>query len=298
MNQHGFLLVNKPADITSTQVLRKLKRIYPGKIGHTGTLDPMATGMLVVALGDATKFAQYQLKADKSYTACIALGYCTDSDDRTGKILAQAEVGPLNVSNITAVLAQSFTGKIEQIPPKYSALKYQGKPYYWYARNEKSIPIPTREVTIHNYSKISYCAIKKHITCTINCGSGTYIRALARDIGIKLGTLATLESLHRNSVAPWQPQQMQTLAELINANNFSEHIEGIDQTLTNYPDLTLTTTDLENLQHGRQCTTTASSIDDGIVKVYTKDLVFRGLAAKNQTTLRPVKILRTSPKSQ
>lgn len=293
MNQHGFLLVNKPADITSTQVLRKLKRIYPGKMGHTGTLDPMATGMLVVALGDATKFAQFQLQADKSYNACIALGYCTDSDDRTGKVLAQAEVGPLNVSNITAVLAQSFTGKIEQIPPKYSALKYQGKPYYWYARNKKSIPIAKREVTIHSYSKISYCALKKQITCTINCGSGTYIRALARDIGIKLGTLATLESLHRNSVAPWQPQQMHTLAELINANGSSEYIQTIDQTLTNYPDLILTAADLENLQHGRQCITAESVVDEGIVRIYTKDLIFMGLAEKILTTLRPVKILRT-----
>ena len=155
-NSGGFLLINKDASLSSHAVLKPVKKCFATKVGHTGTLDPMATGMLVCAVGEARKFIQFaQAKANKCYQATIQLGLSTNTSDITGEIVDQKPVPNITLDTIEHAIKQQFIGRIEQTPPIYSALKYQGKPYY-YARRNESIPIQPRAVTIF---QLSHCAI-------------------------------------------------------------------------------------------------------------------------------------------
>ena len=210
-NINGVLLLDKPLGFSSNQALQKVKWLYQAaKAGHTGTLDPLATGLLPICLGEATKFAQYVTDADKTYFATIQLGATTTTGDAEGEVLSTA---PVNVSlSQFQAASQQFIGEISQIPPMYSALKHEGKALYEYAREGVDIARQPRLIRIQNIVVDKFEVDVAQITVT--CSKGTYIRTLAEDIGAKLGCGAHLIGLRRTETAGYLLPQAVTIKQL------------------------------------------------------------------------------------
>ncbi|MGM8886304.1 tRNA pseudouridine(55) synthase TruB [Psychrobacter sp. 1U2] len=206
----GVILIDKPQGMTSQQVVSKVKYLFQSpmhnskKAGHTGTLDPMATGLLPICLGEATKFSHYQLDADKSYQATILLGSQTDTGDADGQVITQAEIPKLNGESLNS-LAQQFMGAQQQIPPMYSALKKDGKKLYEYARAGIEIDRPARDIVIKSLTLTQIDAEK--IDLVVTCSKGTYIRVLGEDVAKALGTLGHLTALRRLQVGKFDLEQ-------------------------------------------------------------------------------------------
>lgn len=210
-NISGILLLDKPLGYSSNQALQKIKWLYQAaKAGHTGTLDPLATGVLPICLGEATKFAQTITDADKTYVAEVQFGVTTTTGDAEGEVL---QTKPVNFSQqqLEAV-CQQMIGEIEQMPPMYSALKYEGKPLYEYARAGIEVPRKQRKVMIHDVIVTTFEQPKARIEVT--CSKGTYIRTLAEDIGSALGCGGHLTSLRRTETAGYTIQKTKTIEAL------------------------------------------------------------------------------------
>jgi len=192
----GFLLVNKEPGITSSRVVQIIKKQFNlNRVGHLGTLDPMATGLLIIAINRATKFASLFLQSEKSYRAEVTLGIQTDTDDAEGKVILYKDV---NVNYLQAKeILLSFLGDSNQLPPDYSALKHKGKPLYKYARDGIRIEKAARKISVKSIKNISIELPK--VSFDINCSKGTYIRSIARDYGLRLGCGANLSKLVRTS---------------------------------------------------------------------------------------------------
>lgn len=207
----GVLLLDKPAGITSNAALQIVKRLFrAAKAGHTGILDPMASGLLPLCLGEATKFAQYPTDADKTYEAIIKLGITTDTGDAEGTILSQKAV---NVSQVEVQrVVRQFVGPIMQTPPMHSALKHQGQPLYKYARRGIHIERVPRAVTLHQIQILAFAG--DTLSLHVACSKGTYIRVLAEDIGVQLGSGAHLIGLRRTQVGAFSLDDAITLAAL------------------------------------------------------------------------------------
>lgn len=207
----GVLLLDKPAGISSNQALQQAKRLFmAAKAGHTGSLDPFATGLLPLCFGEATKFSHYLLDADKSYIATLHLGATSTTGDTEGEITAGAPV-EVTAEAIEFVL-QKFLGQISQVPPMYSALKHQGKALYEYARAGVEIERPAREVLIHKIGLREFA--HPFLTIEVACSKGTYIRTLAEDIGKALGCGAYLTQLRRVETGGFDIAQAVTLEQL------------------------------------------------------------------------------------
>lgn len=208
----GLLLLDKPRGLSSNHALQKARRAFRArKAGHGGTLDPLATGMLLVCFGKATRLAGYLLDADKRYRATLKLGETTSTADSEGEIIRSADVPSFDASQIEAVLAE-FVGEIEQVPPMYSALKHQGVPLYRLARQGVVIDRPprrvhVRELELHGMSRDS-------IEIEVSCSKGLYVRTLAQDIGERLGCGAHLSALRRTSLGDFGSCPMHTLDEI------------------------------------------------------------------------------------
>lgn len=199
----GVLLLDKPEGLSSNHALQRARAMLDArKAGHTGTLDPFATGLLVCCFGRATKLSARMLEADKVYEATLTFGEETDSGDRTGRIVARAAIPPSGVdpADLEAALA-GFRGEIEQIPPMISALKRDGKPLYEYARRGLELERPARRITIHALDVQAFDG--QSVQLRVHCSKGTYVRALAQDIGRRLGCLAYLSALRRTAVGPF-----------------------------------------------------------------------------------------------
>ncbi|WP_066096637.1 tRNA pseudouridine(55) synthase TruB [Xanthomonas massiliensis] len=208
----GLLLLDKPGGMSSNQALQEARRLLRAdKGGHTGSLDPLATGMLPLCFGEATKIAGQLLGADKAYLADVVLGATTDTDDADGQVLRQRPVLALDVATVQAALVP-LTGHIRQRAPVYSALKQGGEPLYAKARRGEAIEAPEREVQVHAVEVLEHAGerLRLHVTC----GSGTYIRSLARDLGEALGCGAHIAGLRRLWVDPFRTARMVTLDEL------------------------------------------------------------------------------------
>jgi tRNA pseudouridine55 synthase len=220
----GFILLNKPQGVTSFGAVAKIKRIAKEKrVGHTGTLDPMATGVLPVLLGRATALSSIMLDANKRYTATVKLGITTDTEDITGTVLTE---NPVNVSALQIEDAlKHFTGKITQTPPMYSALKKDGVRLYDLARQGKSVEIPSREVEIFNINLISPLDVENCFKIDVLVSKGTYIRSLARDIGEYLGCGATLSALERTDTCGFSIENCVKLDDL-NDDNIAAYIQS------------------------------------------------------------------------
>ena len=207
----GVLLLDKPVGPSSSAVLQAVKRLLEAeKAGHAGTLDPLASGLLPLLFGEATKFAQFGLDAVKEYHAQVRLGVLTDTGDAKGQVL---ERRPVNLAGaaLAAALAR-FRGEIEQVPPMYSALKHAGQPLYKLARAGQSIERAARRVTVHELELIEHASDLLHLR--IRCSKGTYVRQLAADLGAALGTVAHLEALRRTAVAGFRIEQAVALEDL------------------------------------------------------------------------------------
>ena len=230
----GVLLLDKPIDLSSNHALQRAKRAFnANKAGHTGTLDPFATGLLVCCFGRATKISTLMLEADKSYRATLSLGAETDSGDLTGEVVQRTELDGIDLSRerVLATL-QQFSGEISQIPPMHSALKRDGKPLYEYARAGIVLEREPRQVTIYSIELVSLDADAMVIDVT--CSKGTYIRTLAQDIGRALGCYAHLTALRRLSVGDFSLddavslEQLQKLAEE-NPASLQEYLIPLEQ---------------------------------------------------------------------
>jgi tRNA pseudouridine55 synthase len=207
----GILLLEKPSGITSNDALQQVKRIYfAQKAGHTGALDPLATGMLPICLGEATKFSQFLLDSDKRYQVTAKLGVRTDTSDSDGDVVSERPVA-FTEQQLTEAL-ESFRGDIMQIPSMYSALKYQGKPLYSYAREGIEVPREARPITVFSLELLRYEG--DEIELDVHCSKGTYIRTIVDDLGELLGCGAHVIQLHRSHVAQYPADQTVTLEQL------------------------------------------------------------------------------------
>ena len=211
----SLLVVDKPSGPSSFTVVKRVRALLGKrreKIGHGGTLDPFASGVLPICVGEGTKVLAFLLDADKSYEAQIRFGVETDTLDVTGQVLAQRPVGDLSASAIEQALA-GFRGPIEQVPPMYSALKRDGRPLYSYARAGQTVERVARKVTIHELEMVVFEGPDR-ARLRIRCSKGTYIRSLAADLGARLGVGAHLTELRRTSSGPFRIEQAITLDEL------------------------------------------------------------------------------------
>lgn len=208
----GVLLLDKPQGMSSNRALQKARGLFQAqKAGHTGTLDPMATGLLPVCFGEATKFSAHLLEADKCYRARVQLGVTTDSGDAEGNVLEHRAVPELNEARLLAVI-ERFIGEIEQVPPMYSALKHQGRPLYELARAGKEIERAPRRVKIYHIALLEM--EQDHFDIDVSCSKGTYIRTLAEDLGAALGCGAHLSRLRRLKTGPFVADSMVDFATL------------------------------------------------------------------------------------
>lgn len=211
-NINGILLLDKPLEMTSNHALQKVKRLFSAmKAGHTGSLDPLATGMLPICFGEATKFSQFLLDSDKQYEVTARLGIKTTTGDAEGEILSTRPVENITMPRLNAIL-ETFFGEIQQIPPMYSAVKFQGKPLYELARKGVEIERKPRPVTIYQLECTDMQT--EEISLLIHCSKGTYVRTLVEDIGELLGCGAHVSYLHRTHVSPYQDTPMYTLEAL------------------------------------------------------------------------------------
>jgi tRNA pseudouridine55 synthase len=249
----GFLNINKPAGITSHDVVARIRRIVGRKVkvGHAGTLDPAATGVLPVALGQATRLIEYLAEARKGYRAVLHLGATTTTDDAEGELLEERPVPPLERGTIEAVLAP-LRGEIMQVPPMYSALHHQGKRLYELARQGQTIERAPRAVTIDRLELLSHSATPPHLELMVECSKGTYIRALARDIGAALGCGGHLAALERTFVGTFQVEQAVALAALETGEvALSRALLPPEVAVSSWPAVTLSTTQQQRIAHGQ-----------------------------------------------
>jgi tRNA pseudouridine55 synthase len=207
----GVLLFDKPLELSSNDALQKVRRLFQAeKAGHTGTLDPLATGLLPICFGEATKFSNALLDADKTYRALLRLGQTTTTGDAEGELIAEYPV-EVQQPDIDSVLAR-FRGEIRQLPPMHSALKHHGKPLYEYIRKGETVEREPRSVVIHELLLNSFTG--NELDITVRCSKGTYIRTLAEDIGAALGCGAHLIGLRRTAIAHFDLNEAYTLAQL------------------------------------------------------------------------------------
>jgi tRNA pseudouridine55 synthase len=211
-NINGILLLDKPLDITSNGILQRIKRLFCGKkAGHTGSLDPLATGMLPICFGEATKFSQFLLESDKYYSVVAKLGVRTTTGDAEGEVLSTQPVIGVTLEKLQQTL-QAFLGSIEQVPPMFSAVKYQGQPLYKLARRGIEIERQARTVQIHHL--VLESMDDDTFKINVHCSKGTYIRTLVDDIGLALACGAHVIELRRTAVSPYENFKMYTVAEL------------------------------------------------------------------------------------
>ena len=253
----GVILVDKPKGMTSQQVVSKVKYLFKSpnhdskKAGHTGTLDPMATGLLPICMGEATKFSHYQLDADKSYQATILLGGQTDTGDADGQIVAQAPIPKFDDVLLDKV-AQQFLGAQQQIPPMYSALKKDGKKLYEYARAGIEVERAPRDIVI---KAIDLKALDhEKIQLTVTCTKGTYVRVLGEDIAKAMGTLGHLTALRRTQVGDFKINDAITLPDLeaLVFDNRQEQLMPVDACINIEAEMVLTFEQCERIHMGQR----------------------------------------------
>jgi tRNA pseudouridine55 synthase len=252
----GILLLDKPRGLSSNQALQKARRLFNArKAGHTGSLDPLATGLLPICFGEATKIAGLLLGARKAYDAECRLGITTSTDDAEGEVMSTRSVAALADADIDAALC-TLRGRIVQTPPVYSALKQAGVPLYKRARRGEDVHAPSREVEVHRLDLIERDGERLHLH--VECGSGTYVRSLARDLGERLGCGAHLTALRRLWVDPFvQPAMvtLETLQRLVVDGDFAaidRLLLPLEDGLAAVPALRLDSVQAQRLRHGQR----------------------------------------------
>jgi tRNA pseudouridine55 synthase len=284
---NGIFLLNKPIGISSNQALQRVKRLFnAAKAGHTGSLDPLATGMLPICFGEATKFSQYLLDSDKRYQVQGLLGIKTETADAEGAAIATAEVN-VSESDLLAVM-ENYRGNIEQIPSMYSAIKVDGQPLYKLAREGITIERKSRPVTIHELELLSFDT--PYAEMDVYCSKGTYIRNLIEDIGDDLNCGAHVTRLHRSQVGPYQSENMLSIEQL-EALLEESGMDALDDTLlpvyssvAHWPEVILDTSLAFYVQQG-QPIQVADAPEKGGVRLMTDKAEFLGIGEINEDGL-------------
>ena len=267
---HGIVLLDKPAGITSNTALQKVKRLFnANKAGHTGALDPIATGVLPICLGEATKVSGYLLDSDKGYRVLIKLGVKTSSGDIEGDVIEERPVPQIDEQKLEAVLAQ-FRGDIEQIPPMHSALKKDGQPLYKLARKGIEVERKARPVTIYELTLLEFGA--DTLSLDVRCSKGTYIRTLAEDIGEVLGCGAHVLELRRTLAGSYDLTQARTLEDLeaLKEENFAaldDVLLPMDSALADWPQISLSSDLAYYIKRG-QAVLVPKAPTEGLVSLY------------------------------
>lgn len=285
---HGVLLLDKPQGMTSNDALQKVKRLFNAKkAGHTGALDPLATGMLPICFGEATKFSQYLLGSDKRYRVIAKLGERTDTSDADGQIISTRSVN-ITQSQIEEALTH-FRGDILQVPTMFSALKYQGKPLYEYARQGIVIEREARPITIYDNQFIQYDSTKHELTLEIHCSKGTYIRTIIDDLGELLGCGAHVIYLRRLQVSNYPIDNMITLDELQN----EPLLMPVDSPLQDRPKVVLSESQGKDILLGRTVIVENSVSVETLVRIY-QGQQFIGAGTQILNKLSPKRLISTS----
>lgn len=299
----GWLIVDKPVGISSSQVVQRLRRssgmkALGIKVGHAGTLDPLASGVLPVALGEATKTVGFLTKAIKRYRFRIRWGEARDTDDGEGKVVAENPLRP-DPAAIAAMLPH-FTGIVAQVPPAFSAIKVAGRRAYALARSGCAPQLRERLVQVADLSLIAVVD-RDHADFVAEVGEGTYIRSLARDLAVALGTVGHVSALRRLSVGRFAEDRAISLDSLVALGHSlfaSGHLLPIEAALDDIPALTLTADEAARLRHGQQVTlespgegTGLGRLDDGTIVGARYDQLLIGLARIENGRLRPVRII-------
>jgi tRNA pseudouridine55 synthase len=293
----GLFLLNKPAGITSNQALQKVRRLFNAKkAGHTGSLDPAATGMLPLCFGEATKVCAYLLDADKTYRVTARLGQSTDTGDADGQVVASSAVPEKSAEEWTEILNR-FLGDIQQVPPMYSALKKDGKRLYEIARSGQVVDRDARRVRIHSIELIEIFG--QRLAFRVCCSKGTYVRTLVEDIAKAAGTLAHTEKLHRERVGEFMPEDMldlPTSEKLANESmeQIRKHLLPVDSALAAWPRVRIVAAEAERFCNGQKIRVDLGhGGKSGLVRVYEDGGLFVGIGhIDDDGELAPKRIFR------
>lgn len=281
MGYNGIILVDKPADWTSHDVVAKLRGIlHERRVGHSGTLDPMATGLLAVFVGRATRAVQFAESHNKRYVASLRCGYSTDTQDTSGRVTAQTGIRPTE-AELMAVFPE-FTGDISQIPPMYSAIKVSGKKLYELARKGETVERKPRTVNISELSLVGRDG--DDFVLSVSCSKGTYIRTLCNDIGERLGCLACMSALRRTNAGPFDVRDAHTLSEI--AEDPERYIIPVDSLFSEYPAIDLSAAQTAKLKCGNILNASAKN---GTYRVYGENGEFLALACISAGKLKTIK---------
>jgi tRNA pseudouridine55 synthase len=285
----GALLLDKPLGLTSNAALQKAKRLYgAAKAGHAGTLDPLASGLLIVLFGEATKFAGPMLDADKEYLATLKLGERTSTGDAEGEILQARKI---SFSEETlAVVLERFRGDIDQVPPMHSALKHNGTPLYRLARRGEEVERAARRVRISVLELVN--VESERMVLRVVCSKGTYIRVLAEDIGEALGCGAHLSGLRRTASGRFRIEQAATLEALADAGERQRRLLALPALLEGLPRAELGAAEEARLRQGQ--TLKISGLHPGLCAVVRPDGAVIGLGSADDGVLRPLRLTQTA----
>jgi len=282
-HMNGIIIIDKPAGWTSQDVTARLRRVFnTRRIGHGGTLDPMATGVLPVFVGRATRGVEFFEHAEKTYEAEMRLGVTTDTEDITGAVLEQRSVD-ISEETFLAVLPQ-FRGEILQVPPMYSALKVDGKKLYELARQGKEVERKPRPITIHELECVAFSG--DTATLRVRCSKGTYIRTLCKDIGAALGCGGCMAGLRRVQAGEYTIEEAVPLQELLETQTPERYLRPVDTMFRNFESVTLTEKQEKRCRNGNSFTL---RIPDGTYRVYSKNGEFLALSAVNDGVMSTIK---------
>ncbi len=288
---NGFLLIDKPSGITSAECVSRIKKILnEKKVGHCGTLDPLATGMLPICVGEATKFSSYVSNQSKGYLVKVLFGVETDTGDITGKELSTSKIN-FSLEELKAVL-EGLSGELEQIPPMYSALKQKGKPLYYWARKGVSLKREPRFIQIEKI-KLKSLMVSEKIELEIFCSKGTYIRSLIQSIGKQLNTPATVLELRRTHIGCLNEEHL-TQVTTCDKDKCLERILDIGKVLRNLPKVVLNKNETKKIINGQQVDYNARREKEGIVRLYEKEGSFIGIGSVDSSMkVSPKRLINT-----
>ena len=284
----GVIVVNKEKGCTSHDVVYKIKKLFGVKVGHTGTLDPNATGVLPILVGKGTELSQFLINHDKKYIATIKLGEKTDTADVEGNVIEKQEVDKnvYNEKKINEVL-KGLVGKQKQVPPMYSAIKVKGKKLYEYARSGKTVDIPEREIEIYELRLINFNIDESIIEFEIYCSKGTYVRTVCEKVAENLGTVGYMKELKRTMVGEFRIENAISVEEIVeNADNkdyLKNKIISVEEFFKNNQKVVLTNKELGMFLNG---VLLSKKLDDEIVKVYDECGKFIGIGILSEGKLK------------
>ncbi len=285
---NGILIINKEKGCTSHDIVYKVKKIFNEKVGHTGTLDPLAEGVLPILIGKGTLCSKYLINHDKKYVVNLALGQKTETADLEGKIIEEKNIPDksLTQSKIEKVL-KSFIGKQQQMPPIYSAIKVNGKKLYEYARKGQNVEIKPREIEIYDIKLMNIDAQKKQIQFEVFCGKGTYIRSLCEDIAEKLETVGYMESLKRIQVGDFKIEESSKIQELEENKEDTKYLESkiisVEEIFKNKEKIKLDDKKMQLFLNGVKIT---QNQENDIYRIYDKNEKFIGIGIVQDKLLK------------